>query len=509
MSEKMNVLFIITDQQRADHLGCAGNPDLKTPNLDRLASEGIRFTNAYVANPICMPNRSTIFTGKYPSIHGVRCNGINLDPNIPTFTQTLLDNGYHTCSIGKIHLNFYGTPFSRIYNSAEQMIPFLFTPKNKRKPIPKPYYGLDEVELTIGHGDSVSGHYLDWIEERAPEYLDIIKHRAPRLFHEVLADSPIPEEIYHTTYITEKTISYLKRCSEGYYGNKPFFLHCSFPDPHHPVCPPGKYKDMYNPDDIEIPSTLNDIKPLYAHAALGPYVNLFRRVTMRETTEEEARKFIAYTYGTLSMIDHGVGQILAALNSFGLEKNTMVIFTSDHGDFMADHGILLKALAHFQGVIKIPFIWKIPEVTRPGTITDSLASSIDIPTTILNLLDVKTKDQPTVMQGYDLTPILSDPEKKVRDHCIIEEDQDYHDSKDSHSMPSMKVRTMITEKYRITVYHSNEDAGDLYNLENDPLEQYNLWDDINLKDLKNKLLNKLLHEVIKLQDRAPRRQARA
>ena len=270
MSEKMNDLFIITDQQRADHIGCAGNSDLKTPNLDRLAAEGIRFTNAYVANPICMPNRSTIFTGKYPSIHGVRCNGINLDPDIPTLTQTLLENGYHTCSIGKIHLNFYGTPFKRQFDSAEQMIPFLFTPKDKRKPFPKPYYGLEEVELTIGHGDSVSGHYLDWIEERAPEYLEVIKHRAPRLFHEVLADSPIPEEIYHTTYITEQTISFLKRFSDGYYGDKPFFLHCSFPDPHHPVCPPGKYKTMYDPDKVELPPSLNDTKPLYKNP-MHPY----------------------------------------------------------------------------------------------------------------------------------------------------------------------------------------------------------------------------------------------
>ena len=509
MRERMNVLFIITDQQRADHLGCAGNPDLKTPNLDRLASEGLQFTNAYVANPICMPNRSSIFTGKYPSIHGVRCNGINLDPKIPTFTQTLLDNGYHTCSIGKIHLNFYGTPFSRKFDSAEQMIPFLYTPKDKRKPIAHPYHGLDEVMLTIGHGDAVSGHYLDWVEERAPEYFEIIKHRAPRLFHEVLDDSPIPEEIYHTTYITEETISFLKRFSEGYYGKKPFFLHCSFPDPHHPVCPPGKYKKIYDPEKIQLPSTFNDIKPLYNHKALGKYVNVYRRTTMRETTEEEARKFIAYTYGTISMIDHGVGQILAALNSFGLEKNTMIIFTSDHGDFMADHGIILKALAHFQGVLKVPFIWKVPGLTKPGTITNSLASSIDIPTTILNLLDIKAKDHPPVMQGYDLSPILRDPSIQVRDHCIIEEDQDFEDAKDSLKLPSMKVRTMITGDYRITVYNTREDAGDLYNLKKDPYEQHNLWDDKNSRELKNKLLSKLLHELIKLQDRTPRRQARA
>jgi arylsulfatase A-like enzyme len=508
MSEILNVLFIITDQQRYDHLGSSGNPDIKTPNLDRLAAESIRFNNTYVANPICMPNRSSIFTGKYPSIHGVRCNGINLDPKIPTFTQSLIRSGYHTGSIGKIHLNFYGTPFKRKFDSAEQMIPFIYMSKEKRKPIPKPYYGLEEVELTIGHGDAVSGHYLDWIEERAPKYLDIIKHRAPRLFDKVLDESEISEEIYPTQYITERTIAFLKRFSEGQYGNNPFFLHCSFPDPHAPVCPPKKYREMYDPEEIQLPPSFNNFDLLYDHSALGKYANVLTRTHMRKTNEEEARKFIAYTYGAISMIDHGVGKILAALNSFGLDKNTIVIFTSDHGDFMADHGMILKGLAHFQGVLKVPFIWKVPGVTIPGSITNSLASSIDIPTTILSLLDIKDKYRPRVMQGHDLTPILKNPETKIRDHCIIEEDQDYEDAKDLSNLPSIKVRTMITENYRITVYNK-ERAGDLYDLKTDSNELHNLWDDENFRDVKFSLLNKMLYELIKLQDRTPRRQARA
>ena len=122
----MNVLFIITDAQRADHLGCYGNPVLKTPNIDGLASKSIRFTNCYCANPFCMPNRASIFTGKYPSIHGVRCNGINLNPSIPTFIQSLHNDGYYTYSAGKIHLNWQGSPYSRKSKSAEMIIPHLY-----------------------------------------------------------------------------------------------------------------------------------------------------------------------------------------------------------------------------------------------------------------------------------------------------------------------------------------------------------------------------------------------
>ncbi len=509
MSERMNVLLILTDQQRADHLSCAGNPDLKTPNLDRFASEGIRFTNAYCANPMCMPNRSTIFTGKYPSIHGVRCNGINLNPDIPTFTQSLLDSGYHTCSFGKIHLNWYGTPWSRKHFSYEMLIPFIYTPKDKQKPLPKPYYGLDEVELTVGHGDAVGGHYLDWIEEKAPEYLKLIKTRATKLFDQILFESPIPEDLYQTSYITEKMISFLERYSEGKYGDKPFFVHCSFPDPHHPVCPPGKYQEMYNPDNIEISSTLNEIEKLYNHEVLKNYVNIYPRTRLRETNEEEVRKFQAYTYGALSLIDRGVGQILAALNSLGLEKNTMVIFSSDHADLMGDHGLLLKGPAHFQGLIKVPFIWKVPGMTKAGAITDSLVSSIDIPITILNLLNVKSKLQPTGMQGYDITPILKEPSVKIRDHCIIEEDEDAHKSTKQKIYRNLRVRTMVIEDYRITFYQGWEGIGDLFDLKNDPHEQNNLWHDKNFREVRDKLMYKMFHEILDLQDQFPKKQAQA
>lgn len=509
LSEQMNVLFIITDQQRANHLSCAGNPDLRTPNIDCLAHESIRFTNAYCANPMCMPNRSTIFTGKYPSIHGVRCNGINLDPEIPTFPQSLLNSGYHTCSFGKIHLNWYGTPWSRKYFSYEMLIPYIFTSKEKQIPLPKPYYGLDEIKLTSGHGDAVGGDYLDWIEEKAPEYLELIKDRATKLFDYIMLESPLPEDLYQTSFITEETISFLERYSEGKYGNNPFFIHCSFPDPHHPVCPPGRYQEMYNPDKIEISSTLKEIDRLYEHEVLKNYVNIYPRNRLRETNEEEVRKFQAYTYGVLSLIDHGVGQILAALNSLGLEKNTMIIFTSDHADLMGDHGLLFKGPAHFQGLVKVPLIWKVPGMTKAGIITDSLVSSIDIPSTILNLLDIKEKIQPPGMQGIDITPILKQPDLKLRDHCIIEEDEDAHKASKQDIYGDIRVRTMVTEKYRVTMYQGWDTTGDLFDLINDPDERNNLWHDKNYKDIRDKLVYKMFHEILNLQDRFPKKQAQS
>ncbi len=509
MKEKMNILFIITDQQRADHLGCAGNPDIKTPHIDQLAAEGVRFNNAYCANPMCMPNRSTIFTGKYPSLHGVRCNGINLNPSIPTFPDALRKAGYLTSSFGKIHLNWYGTPWNRKNYSHEQMIPFIYTPKDKRIPIPKPYYGLGEVELTVGHGDAVAGHYLDWIEENAPEYLDLIKSRALKLFDRILDESPIPSNIYSTQYITERTINFLENHAEGKHGDHPFFIHCSFPDPHHPTCPPEEYRNLYDPDKIEISPTLNDIQSLHDHEVLKHHVNVYRRSRLRETTEEELRTFHAYTYGTISLIDKGVGDILSALNTLGLKKNTIVIFTSDHADLMGDHGLVLKGPAHFQGLIKVPMIWKVPGMTPKGSICESLISSIDIPSTILNLVDIKEKYKPSGMQGYDISPILENTDVQLRENCIIEEDEDAHKSATQILHKDIRVRTMMTKKYRVTLYEGFPNTGDLYDIQNDPLEKVNLWNDLNYKQIRNELVNKMFHEILNLQDRYPKKQAQA
>jgi arylsulfatase A-like enzyme len=142
----------------------------------------------------------------------------------------------------------------------------------------------------------------------------------------------------------------------------------------------------------------------------------------------------------------------------------------------------------------------------PGTTTNSLASSIDIPMTILNILNIKPKFQPPGMQGYDLSPILKNPDIKLRDNCIIEEDED--SQRDSYKLPALRVRTMVTEDYRITVYQGHNDTGDLFDLKNDPHELNNLWHDENSQLLKNRLTNKLLHELMDLQDRHPKKEAR-
>lgn len=496
MSEKMNVLLIITDQQRSDHLSCAGNQILRTPNIDSIGESGIRFTNYYCTTPICMPNRASFFTGTYPSVHGTRSNGINLDPTIPTITEVLKNQGYHTASMGKLHFNFYAPSYKKKVKSLENIQDW-FLGKLK-PPFPTPYYGFDEIALTTGHGDVCSGTYVDWLEEKHYEKLDFFKNRMRAIF-DYYYETVLPEELYPTTYITEKTVEFLNNYSKGDNKDKPFFLHCSYNDPHHPVCPPGRYKDMYKPEDIELPSNFQDGKNLLKHKFLGQYLSSkITHLMPQKVDEEVAKTFIALTYGSITMIDDGIGKILATLEKSGMAENTMVIFTSDHGDYCGSHGLILKGPAHFRSVINMPLIWKIPGLTHTS-VSDSLVSTVDLPKTILKLLHIKERFHPEPMQGKDITPILKNPGEKVRKQLLIE-----HDEEISKEMV-MRLRTLITESHRLTLYDGYENFGDIFNYKRDPDEINNLWADD--KELRAKLIERLLREIISLNPRFPKREA--
>ena len=362
---------------------------------------------------------------------------------------------------------------------------------------PKPYYGLDNVEIICGHGDLCTGHYTEWLEERAPEYIDKIREGFHKFFDLPFYDTDIPEEIYNTTYVEERTISFLESYAKGDLGDKPFFLHCSFPDPHHPVTPPGKYKEMYDPEEIAIPESFTHRDELKTHPYIGKIWEkpIFKGALLRYSTEEEVRRFLAGTYGMISMMDHSIGKILASLGSLGLSENTMVIYTSDHGDFCGDHGMILKGPSPFNGILQVPMIWRVPGVTKPAT-TEALMSSVDIPLTILKLLRIRERYFPPQMQGVDITPVLNDPDIDVRDSCLIEHDEDIKSS-------SRRLRHLITKDHKITLYQNVEGFGDIYDRKNDPHELNNLWD----KDIKlrNKLIYKLCLENMKAQSHLPQR----
>jgi arylsulfatase A-like enzyme len=450
-------------------------------------------------------------TGQYPNMC-VRTFGVNLPQDIPTFSEILRKSGYATKAIGKMHLNYWTGRFGKPPRSEEYATAWASEKYHSGmvKNFPKPFYGFDEVDLIVGHGDVCFGHYTDWLEEKAPQFIPEIQKLGKTILHDPYRKTNIPEEYYPTSYITEKAVDFLEKQSQN---EDPFLLFISYPDPHHPCTPPGKYATMYNPEEMELSESFNNIENIKKHEFIGKRLDIpiFRNMMYRSTNEEEARNFIAHTYGQLSMIDDSVGLILAALEKFGMADNTMVIYTSDHGDMMGDHGLILKGWLPFNGVLNVPLIWKVPGFSK-GEVSDSLVSSVDFAPTILNLLNISEDELPKEMQGVNITPALKNPDTKVRENCLIEVDEaDMSETYINHPLSKMlgnmdlRIKYLITERYSLTVYNGLLGYGDLFDRKEDPHEVNNLW--YSHPELRHELLEKLLHEVINAQSIYPKKQA--
>lgn len=475
-----NVLFIITDQQRADHVGFAGNAAVATPNLDALAARGTVFDRAYVSNPICMPNRSTIMTGRMPSAHGVIFNDRSLAPNANTFVRRLKEHGYRTALIGKSHLQhgmslnatvpFPGPagltdPWPAGWNSIENIE--RYEAEGDSPDDPDDFYGFGHLELALGHGSQVGGHHYRWARERGATRDELlagfahdsnVPHRSPHWWQ--IHGAPFPEELYSTNFVTERTIDFIET---SHASGEPWMAWCSYPDPHHPLSPPSRWLERHHPDDIDLPSTFDDPGegwPLHLQLIRALDSGTENYVLPFGPTPEQARAAIAATYGMIEFVDNGVGRVLAALDRLGVADNTIVVFTSDHGDMMGDHGLILKLAMHFQGCIRVPLVIHTPGKTPART--SSLASSIDLPHTLLDLCGI---EEYRGMQGHSLTPLLDDASASVRDHVLIEEDFPMTQFGPG---PPLKNRTLVTDLGRYT--RDSERQEQLFDLNADPDE---------------------------------------
>lgn len=517
MSRKPNFLFIITDQHRADHLGCYGNEIVKTPNIDTIANNGRRWNKFYVANPICMPNRASIMTGRMSSLHGARHNGIPLSRDHTTFVELLRDAGYATGLIGKSHLqSFTGLPASNLFQpDAElttprenlrdafkhnrhsrdydlELVPNWKTPLADR--MGDDFYGFEHVEIAADHADAAAGDYLLWARVQNPDFDNLVgpqnalpddRINAPQAWR-----TAVPEELYSTHWIADRANTFL---SEHAKSDAPFFLQMSFPDPHHPFTPPGKYWDMYNPDNIPLPESFGkgDLPPINAmREALENNTDPRDNQNPFFVTDREARELIALTYGSITMIDDAIGGVLAHLKETGLSDNTIVIFTTDHGDYMGDHGLMLKLLLHFQGLIRVPFIWHDPTTKTAGKVDVGLSSSIDISATILARAGIQAYNG---IQGRDL--LSTSPPEAI----IVEEDSQRQMT--GFDRPQ-RIRTIVTDRYRMSL-RQGENWHELFDLQADPLEIDNRYDDPQFNDIQRELTEKMLRRTIELQDYAP------
>ncbi len=535
MPRPPNFLFIITDQQRADHLGCYGNRTLRTPALDAIAAQGICFDRHYVASAVCMPNRATLVTGCMPSVHGVRHNGIELGLDNVTFPELLSAAGYRTALVGKAHLQnvtqvaaLYGqTPAAEGHRPPPAHLAERRSRRTDRPGegyglesaelwntpgyrMPLPYYGFDHVDLSTRHGDRTGADYLAWARARDPA-IDQLRGReraqpAPGFTTHEGWRTSVPEELYSTRYVADRTIARLEEFSRS--PEQPFFLWCSFPDPHHPWTPPGRYWDLYNPEAIELNEAYwQPRKDLPRH--LDWYYRQREAGQLSDATagvpavyaarRREIQEAIALTYGMIAMIDEAVGDIHRALQRFGQDRDTVIVFTSDHGDYMGDHQLLLKSQMHYQGLIRTPMIWRDPTLPdQAGTRRSALTGAIDVARTILERARVGPANG---MQGRSFLPIAQRDRAPTvwREAVLIEEE--------AHRAAGWldrraKVRTVVTPNHRMSVYEGTH-WGELYCLTEDPLELTNLWDRPEARDLRAELNATLTRLMMEHSDQSP------
>jgi len=511
-----NFLCIVTDQHRADHLGCAGHPVLRTPHIDRLAEGGVRFSRAYINNPLCMPSRATMFTGRTPRGHGVRTNGIPLDPAIPTMTDALYASGYRTHGIGKVHL-------SNFIFSSDLEVPAL-DPKQFPEAdsswragavaaLPEPYFGLQTTEFVGGHAHYLWGDYRKWLDAEHPGAYKLMtrKHALePPTGDPEAWKSALPAELHPTAWIADRTIAFLRERART---DEPFFLWCSFPDPHHAYNPPRPWCDMYDPGDVPMPARREgelDLLPPHFKAQVESAQWTSGRIRPTKMPDAHLREILALTYGLIGQVDHHLGRILDCLDELGLTDDTAVSFFSDHGDLMGDHWLINKGPFHFEGLVRVPFLWRYPRRFPARGETAALASMLDFAPTVLDLAGVPIPEGPTTdppvapeappaWPGRSLVPVLTGEATSVQDSVLIENDEDHL---------GLRLRTLVTDTHKLTVY-PGQTYGELFDLTDDPNELCNRWADPACRGVRDELMIRLLHRLAETDSALPRRLSHA
>ncbi|MEP3054158.1 sulfatase-like hydrolase/transferase [Ascidiaceihabitans sp.] len=514
MTKRPNFLYFITDQQRADWLGCYGHPVLKTPNIDAIAAQGTRFDNFHTASPVCMPNRASLLTGRYPSLHGLRYNGCRLPLSANTFVSQLAEAGYNTAAIGKSHLQPF-TDMPPIGVNADEVAdrpdawrwddgnygqeePGRYT-ADGRYDFKTPYYGYNHVDMVTSHGDKCGGHYQQWFRERADDW-EALHDPANQLPHDYTCPqanrTPIPEDLYPTAYIRDRAIAHLDSCVDD---DAPFFTFVSFPDPHHPFNPPGKYWDMYAPDDFDVSLPFdahqNPTIPMkWLHANWQGAGGQTTPQTAMMLDDQHIKEAMALTAGMMAFVDDAVGDIMAALTRNGQLDNTVICYNSDHGDYLGDYNMLLKGALPFRSITRVPFIWSDPENRKAAT-SDALASTIDIAATVLDRVGLKPFNG---NQGKSLKPVLEGA-ATVRDDVLIE----YNDGgrRLGFEEPA-RVRALVSPDWRYTIY-KDQDWGELYDLANDPQETHNLWDSADHYAIRAQLAERMNQHLMAQMDESP------
>ncbi|MFV1878689.1 sulfatase-like hydrolase/transferase [Nioella sp.] len=496
MTKRPNILFITSDQQRGDCYGFAGR-NVKTPHLDRLRAQGMHMDRCITPAPVCQPARASILTGKLPKTHGVRDNGVDLRPEVgaESFAAQMGRAGYDTALIGKAH-------FSTTQTFEAQNTPECKTGSaNYPSDWTGPYMGFDHVQLVT------QGHWHKFRPPIKPPHGRAYEHW---FFHTVAKDegfelwkdetrpgtganqtwnSALPPAWHSSTWVADQSLKYLWNRSKE---DAPFCLWVSFPDPHHPFDCPEPWSRLHDPEDIDLPEHREsdlDRRPWWHRASLEGdpvltdpmYIKFREKVTrIPDQTEEQLREMIANTYGMISLIDHNVGRLLSALEEMGVAEDTIVVYTSDHGDHLGDHGLYLKGPIHYDTLLRVGMIVRGPGI-EAGSTNSQPVSTLDLGATFCDYAETSLPDD---CQSQSLRTLWSGGQQDRA--CAFCE----WDVSASRCGVELDMRTVHTGTAKLTM-ELNSGDGEMYDLASDPDEMENIWGDPHHAELQRELLDLL------------------
>ena len=447
--ETPNILWICTDQQRFDTLGCYGNSFVTTPNINQLAREGALFRNAFCQSPVCTPSRGSFLTGRYPTTCGTRQNGARIPDSEVLISRILHDNGYRCGLAGKLHLSACS-----------------------------PESGCTEVERRINDGydefhwshDPTSlwgchNEYSAWLNQKGVRFDTLDRPDSPWV------QTGMPEEHHQTAWCAEKAVDFIRSCTGR---GTPWLFSVNIFDPHHPFDPPSDYLapylekldevplPNYTPGELKDKSTWHreDSSGAYGHRGLYPFT---------EMSDGNHRLVRAAYWAMCDLIDVQVGRMLQALEQTGQADNTIVIFTSDHGEMLGDHGVYLKGHYFYECAVNVPLIIRWPRGFEAGEY-QSFVELVDLPQTLLDLIGLEHHPG---MQGKSFAGILKGVQPDYHRSSVYCE---YYNAMPWHKEPPAWSTMVRDERFKI-VQHHTDSVGELYDLMKDPYEQANLWFD--------------------------------
>ncbi|RME63929.1 MAG: DUF4976 domain-containing protein [Caldilineae bacterium] len=472
MSTRPNILLIMTDQQRHDAVGYV-NEEVKTPHLDHLARESVVFTHAYTTNPSCIPARAAIFTGKYPSQCGAPSYMTYLPAHEVTFMRRLQESGYYTAVIGKQH--FWKSTVDKGYDYMD-IVDEHFPPRVLSKEVDPSRFGLPSNSTVMDTASSYLHFLVDNGFTSGTELFE--KVASTKEVYRWLAD-----EKYHVDcYIGDRGVEWLQNSQPS----GPWFLTLSFPGPHTPFDGIGLPDErLYEESQISLPATApEDIfqKPPHYRHLLSRYCEIDEtsQQIISRMSDDEMRLMRKAYYANISLIDRKIGAVVEALKRSGVYDNTMIIFLSDHGDFLGDFGMAQKMQCVSEALMRVPFLIKPPIPDFRGRREDSFVSSVEVAATCLTAAQTEV---PENTSRRSLTQFFDGSSEPVLWDDVYLEARD--------------IRGIRDRRYKLA-YYAGRTYGELYDLEEDPHERRNLWFQEEYSGIKQRLILRLLDKLVQM-----------